>query len=445
MVSRLRRLAFALAILAGAATLASAAPGLATPVSTTPVFGAAAPADRFEHDSKPSEAEPERRILVMLRMAPQHFRPDASYGGGYGDGEGRSARWRTAQHLAQAQGVVLVDEWPMPSLGVDCYVMAAPRGSSVEAAVARLAHDPNVAWSEPMHTYHAQGDPPEHNDPLYRVQPAAREWRLAELHRISTGRNVRVAVVDSMIDRNHPDLRGQVELVQNFVADHAAAPEDHGTGVAGIIAARADNGLGIAGIAPQARLLGLRACWQRDAKAAAGGAPTICDSLSLAKALDFAIAHRVQVINMSLSGPGDLLLSRLLDVALARDMVVVAAYDRNAVDGGFPASHRGVVPVIDEGAGPAIAGVFSAPGRDVPTTEPGGRWFLVNGSSYAAAHVSGLFALVRERAPLAHTASTLVVVRYGDTIDACATVLQSAEPCKCTCAQAHEISAVAAR
>jgi hypothetical protein len=379
----------------------------------------------------------ERHILVMVRMAPQHFRPDSDYGGTWGDGEGRNVRWRIARRLAREQGVSIVDEWPMPRLGVDCYVMLVPANQSSQEVAARLARDPGVSWSEPMHTYRAQGELLIHNDPLYRIQPAAVEWRLAELHQISTGRNVRVAIIDSTIETTHPDLAGQVEVMQNFVAGRSSPPEDHGTGVAGIIAARADNGLGISGVAPQARLMGLRACWQERPKPGAatlGGAPTICDSLSLAKALEFAIDHKAQIINMSLSGPPDLLLSKLLDVAIAQDTAVVAAYDRNLPEGGFPASHKGVVAVVDESSDPPIPGVFSAPGRDVPTTEPGGQWFLVNGSSYAAAHVSGLLALLRQRAPLLHRASALLIARSGETIDACATLLQETGPHSCSCA-----------
>ncbi|HSZ53027.1 MAG TPA: S8 family serine peptidase, partial [Caulobacteraceae bacterium] len=274
-------------------------------------------------DQHPSPGGEERRVLVMLRMAPQHFRPDGAYSGAYGDVQGRSARWRVAARLAHEQGGALVNEWPMPILGVDCFVMTVPANDTPEAMSSRLTRAADVAWSEPLHIYHAKGDPPTHNDSLYRVQPAAREWRLAELHRISTGRNVRVAVIDSMIDASHPDLAGQVVLEENFVSNRPAAPESHGTGVAGVIAAKADNGVGIAGVAPQARLLGLRACWQ-EKETPAGGAATDCDSLSLAKALEFAIDHGTQVINMSLSGPPDLLLGRLLDVALTHRIVIVA-------------------------------------------------------------------------------------------------------------------------
>ena len=203
-----------------------------------------------------ARAQQDRHILVMLRMEPQHYRPDAGYGGGYGDGEGRSTRWRIAQRLAQAQGVSVADEWPMPVLSVDCFVMSVPATRSVQEVSERLNHDPSVSWSEPLHFYHAQGGPASDNDPLYRLQPDAKEWRLADLHRMSTGRGVRVAVIDSMIDKAQVDLAGEVELVRNFVPDRSEAPEDHGTGVAGVIAARAGNSIGIAGVAPEARLMG---------------------------------------------------------------------------------------------------------------------------------------------------------------------------------------------
>jgi subtilisin family serine protease len=386
--------------------------------------------------SGPGGSQSSRQILVMVRMAPPHFRPGASYGGSYGDGEGRSARWRIAHRAAQAQGASIVNEWPMPMLGVDCFVMAVPPNRSLEEVQARLARDPALAWVQPVHIYRGQGEELTYNDPLYRVQPSAAEWHLAELHRISTGRNVRVAIIDSMIDKTQPDLVGQLETVQNFVAGGSSAPEDHGTGVAGIIAARPNNGVGIVGVAPRARLMGLRACWQERGT----GAATLCDSLSLAEALQFAVEHDAQIINMSLSGPADLLLSRLLDVALARNIIVVAAYDRNAPDGGFPASQKGVVAVIDEEAGPLIPGIVGAPGRDVPTTEPGGRWSLVNGSSYAAAHVSGLLALLRERTALAHPGSALILTRLSDRVDACATLLQKPAPCSCSGETLPEVS-----
>jgi subtilisin family serine protease len=381
-------------------------------------------------------AGPERQILVMVRHPPDHYRPNGAYGGGYGDDLARSGRERLARGIARHYGLTFLDGWPMPMIGVDCFVMAVPSDRSTAAAAEQVSHDAKVAWAEPVQIYVAQGASSSPNDPLYAAQPAARQWQLADLHHMATGRGIRVAVIDSGIQATHPDLAGQLVVNRNFVAGQSEIAEDHGTGVAGIIAAKTDNGLGIAGVAPGARLLGLRACWQERGSAA----PTVCDGLSLAKALYFAIEQKADVINLSLSGPDERLLRELLKAALARGSVVVSAFDHARPDGGFPASFPGVVAVSDLSLAASHGQVYSAPGRDVPTTEPGGRWFLVNGSSYAAAHVSGLAALVRQRRRSA--ALSLVSDRAeGGTIDACATLKRVASGCDCACASSRLASA----
>jgi subtilisin family serine protease len=138
---------------------------------------------------------------------------------------------------------------------------------------------------------------------------------------------------------------------------------------------------------------------------------------------------------MSLSGPDDRLLDALVKTAILRGSVVVSAFDPKRPHGGFPASVPGVIAVSDAVVAPSLGRVYTAPGRDVPTTQPGDRWFLVNGSSYAAAHVSGLFALLRQKRPSA--APALVSARAGGgAIDACATLVRAAHGCDCGCAQA---------
>jgi subtilisin family serine protease len=374
-------------------------------------------------------ADAARQVLVLLHMPPPHFRPDAGYAGVYREDAGRPARRRLATQLARERGLVLVDDWPMPSLGVDCYVMSVPPYESAERAAEALSRDPRVAWAQTMNVYRTQG----HADPLYALQPTARVWRLSELHALATGRQVRVAVIDSGVEAHHPDLEGRVVLAENFVDPGPPPAEVHGTAVAGIIAARADNGIGIVGVAPNARLLALRACRQ----AAPGN--TLCTTLGLAKALQFARAHDAQVINLSLSGPPDRLLARLLDAALARGIAVVGAVDRGAPGGGFPASHPGVVAVDEESAHDAAGSSLVAPGRDVPTTVPLGRWALVSGASYAAAQVSGLFALLGERRPSlggAQARQALALWPAGG-VDACATLLRSASANTGACASLH--------
>src|SRR5581483_2139996 len=156
----------------------------------------------------------DRQILVMLRLPPEHFRTNGNYsGGGYGDSTARSGRERMARGIARKYGLTLVDDWPMPMIGVDCYVMAVPDGRSTSGIAEQVSHDSDVSWAEPVALYTSRGEAaPSDNDPLFRAEPAAAEWHLAELHRMADGRGTRVAVIDSGIDASHPDLSGQVTI-----------------------------------------------------------------------------------------------------------------------------------------------------------------------------------------------------------------------------------------
>ncbi len=372
-------------------------------------------------------ADAQQQVLVFLSVPAAHFRADGNYASGYGDATGRSARRRIAAALARTHGLGMVTGWPLPILSLDCYVMSVPAERRADDVARQLSRDPRVERAQAMNVFHTLG----HDDPLFTLQPAASQWHLAELHAAATGQGVRVAVIDSGIQLDHPDLSGQVATSLNVVAGRPYVAENHGTAVAGIIAARADNHVGIAGVAPQARLLALRACWQESA------ADSLCTTLSLALALHAAVDGGAQVINLSLGGPPDRLVQQLIDVALARGIAVVAAADRAAPQGGFPAALKGVIAVIDESTGATPSGTWVAPGRDVPTTIPTSRWSTVSGASYAAAHVSGLLALMidlharsgRAGAPLASE----LVARPDGRLDACASLTRAGAACACAC------------
>jgi subtilisin family serine protease len=377
-----------------------------------------------------TDAAPDRvQLLLMLRTAPAHYRPDSAYANAY-QAPGRGARKALAHRLAQAQGLQVHEDWAMPLLGVDCFVLDARDAATAARAETTLARDPRVEWVQPLQRFHtlatAVTPPDTQGDPLYAAQPAAARWHLAELHRRATGAGVRVAVIDTGVDANHPDLRGQVALQRNFVEARDAPAERHGTAVAGVLAAGAGNGVGIAGIAPQARVLALRACWQRSADVAE------CDSFTLAKALQFAIERKAQVLNLSLGGAPDRLLARLLDLALQRGIVVVAATDPEQRDGGFPASHPGVLAATDVRRDDMPAALW-VPGTRIPAPAPHGGWTLVSGSSFAAAQLSGLVALARQRAPHLDAARLLARMPRGAAIDACAVMARADEDCVCNC------------
>jgi subtilisin family serine protease len=397
-----------------------------TAVFATPAI--AAPAIAVPPSLQPSD----REILVMLDLPPPHYRPGSGYGGSYGSSASSVARKRVALQIARDDELELVDSWPMPMLGVDCYVMRVPAGVSMTDAIAKVSRHPGVKWSQPLQLYRAKAAAA--GDPLFKTAPAATEWHLAALHKLVTGRGVKIAVIDSKIDVQHPDLAGQFTVDKNFVTGASTAPELHGTGVAGVIGAKENNGVGIAGIAPGARMMALRACWQTGRTASA----TLCDTLSLAKALQYAVGHGAQVINLSLSGPPDPLLQKLIGIALDRRVTVVAAYDSALPRGGFPASQRGVVAVTQDSLRNIPASLYGAPGQNVPTTQPGDTWNFVSGSSYAAAHVSGLVALEREeRGP---SAAISFARSANGAIDACATLVRTASSCNCDCAIAREVA-----
>ena len=372
-----------------------------------------------------NKPEPARQILVMLHLQAPHSRPDQYYPSDYRDDAARAARRRVAETLAQQYGLTLIDDWAMPALGIDCYRMQEPPGAVPGKILGALALDSRVKWAQPVSSFAAQG-----NDPLYAVQPAALEWRLADMRKVATGRNVLVAVIDSGIESAHPDLAGQVALQENCDDGQTYAAEEHGTAVAGIIAARAGNGVGIEGVAPEARLLALRACAQQ------APGKTRCDTFSLGKALNFALMHGAQVINLSLSGPDDRLLRELIDLAIARGIKVVGAVDPDSKDGGFPSNHAGVFAVA---AGPAARTgeqVLVAPGRDIPTTATGARWGMVSGSSYSAAHISGMMALLSELRPgiaLARIRTGVVANEPGPGTDVCASLARITGKCTCVC------------
>lgn len=386
------------------------------------------------------------QVLVMLRAAAPHLRAADGYALGYTATPDEAARQRIAREIAHRYDLQLVDSWPMPALGLDCFVMRMAPGMSADQVTQALSRDARVESAQPRQTFHTLSA-----DPLYSLQPTATHWHLAELHALATGRNIAIAEVDSGVDNVNPDLISQITERRNFVDDGAYRPELHGTEVAGIIVAREGNGVGIVGVAPQAHLLALRACWQLSQNSAAAA----CDSFTLAKALQYALEKQVQIINLSLTGPDDPLLRRLLDIAIARHVTVVAAADDTASDGGFPASYPGVVAAAGEHAGITRNDVLLAPGEDIPTTQPGTRWNLVNGSSFAAAEVSGLVALLRELSPditleqlhdVLHAPAALgLALMRPTTIDACAAVAQVSHRCTCDCTMAHASSGVPRR
>lgn len=328
----------------------------------------------------------DRQVIVTLVSAPSEL----------WDGMART--------LAQSHGLREAGAFPLRSIGVQCVVLEVPDGRSMEDVIARLRRDPFVESVQANQVFEQLAL--AHNDPYASLQYGAHAVRADLAHRWATGRGVRVAVIDTGVDTSHPDLRGRIVTRATFVdgGERTFAADRHGTAVAGVIAADADNGIGIFGVAPEAQIVVAKACWHRSRDAIEAA----CSSWTLAKAVDFAITDEARILNLSLGGPPDALLGRLIAKALDRGAIVVAAVmDQGPSAPGFPASLESVIAVVESDSRGAVrvptghvrSGLVAAPGVDVLTTAPGGTYDFLSGSSLAAAHVSGIAALLLERNP----------------------------------------------
>lgn len=307
---------------------------------------------------------------------------------------------RRLNRLAREHDIVPVEGWPIASLKVYCEVFYVPQSLSLDAVIAQLSSDPSIDLVQPMNTFHTLTGGRLYDDPYADLQSALRDLDVEDAHQWATGKDVLVAVIDSAVEADHPELRGRVPVDRDLV-DRRLRPkkgEIHGTAVAGIIASASNNDEGIIGVAPDARIAALRACWATDDEDSSAQ----CSSFSLAKALEMALRLDPQVINLSLTGPFDPLLARLLEQAIRRGIVVVAAEpDHDDAQHSFPASQAQVIVAQSETPDPATLPRFRlpAPGREILTTTPDESYAFLSGNSLAAAHVSGVVALLKQRDP----------------------------------------------
>lgn len=330
--------------------------------------------------------------------------------------------------LEREYGMREITAWPIAPLHMHCAVLEIPPGADRVAMLAALTQDRRVRIAQPLQTFVTQTS--VYDDPYVALQRGFQKIDVADAHPWSRGEGVRVAIIDTGVDDLHPDLRGAVVEVANFVdADVGQFRRDrHGTELAGIIAAVANNGEGIVGIAPGARLSIFKACWQLQDDADSAR----CNSYTLARALTAAIDSRAQVVNLSLAGPADPLLRQLIQEGLRRGILFIgAAPPETAKPEDVLLQFEGVIEVAGDGILGGPGAPLRAPGREILTLLPGGRYDFASGTSLATAHVTGIVALLlAKNSKLTGTAvyqllrDTSVHVDAGndDSVDACGAV-----------------------
>ncbi len=340
--------------------------------------------------------------------------------------------------LAEAKGLVLLDYRPGEKLAV----LGDPNHTTTLEMLEQLRSSEHTSYAEPQFIYRAYAPPDDYGEYLWGLQntglaggvvgadvSAFDAWERA------TGEGVVVAVMDTGVDSNHPDLfdnmwrnpgevagngidddgNGYVDDVHGYdFVDRDGVAEDnwgHGTHVAGIAAAVGNDGYGVPGLAYQAQVMALKFLDVDGGGYASQGAA----------AIRYAVDQGADVINMSFGGPGYSYAMRdAIEYAHEHGVMVSAAAGNESSDNdsrpSYPASYE-LENVISVAAtdrrdrlssfsnyGDSVA--LAAPGSDIVSTWPGEDWKYLSGTSMAAPFVAGAIALLRELAPQ-HSVSDL--------------------------------------
>jgi Subtilase family len=301
-----------------------------------------------------------------------------------------------ADELARRHRLARIGSQNFPLIGGTIGLFRITDRRTIEVVSREFATEASVRSVQPNFRYVLQeqkaalteGDP---------AQYANAKLRLPQAHALAHGANVTIAVIDSGIDVRHPELA--TAIADNFDAlGSKEGPHVHGTGIAGAIVSHAR----LMGCAPEARILAIRAF---------GAAPNGAESTSyvILKGLDYAAAHRAQIVNMSFAGPKDALIERAIAATVAKGIVMVAAAGNAGPKSPplYPAANANVIAVTATDAkdrlfaasnrGSHIA--ISAPGVDIFLPAPDEKYQMASGTSFSAAYVSGLAALMLERNP----------------------------------------------
>lgn len=265
---------------------------------------------------------------------------------------------------------------PMPDFAAVMAGLRVPKAGQfaqppAAAMAAMAANRPELTWG--INRVHA---------------PAA--WDTTE------GKDVKVAVIDTGIDMNHPDLQGKVDggysaIKKSENPDDYMDDNGHGTHVSGTIAARRD-GKGVVGVAPKARLYAVKVL-------DADGSGNLSDVID---GIIWAAKNGMQVANMSLGAPvASDAMQRAVRYAKGSGVIIVAAAGNSGGSVGYPGSYPEVIAVSASDSGDKLASFssrgpevdFVAPGVDVVSSKMGGGYVSYSGTSMACPHVAGLVAL----------------------------------------------------
>jgi serine protease len=314
---------------------------------------------------------------------------------------------------AHNQGLAVVEELGMPGKGAA--ELLSTGGRPVEQVVAELKADPSVALAEPNYRVQVVDEGSVAavgvNDPKSGDQYSLDKMRVRDAWHLATGGSNVIAVLDTGVQYNHPDLAGRLLPGYDFVSNDSDASDDngHGTWVSGIIAANTNDGYGMSGISWSDKILPVKIMNGE-------GNGSTADLLA---AITWSADQGADVINMSVGGfPYSQVMQDAVNYAFSKGAILVGAAGNNRREENFyPASFDNVISVSatqveDEFSnwsswGPKVD--VSAPGSSVLTTncyactyadhDSWGSHTFISGTSFATPNVAGVLALMRARFP----------------------------------------------
>jgi len=208
-----------------------------------------------------------------------------------------------------------------------------------------------------------------------------------------TGKGVKVAVIDTGVNKDHPDIKGAVIETHNTTSEGYSATNGHGSGTCGIIAARKNN-RGILSVAPDCQIIAIKALHE-------SGSGSMVD---IVEAINLAINRGAHVINLSLGGSSTIpSLEQAVNLAASRGIYVICAAGNSGTDNsvGYPAKYPKALAVGAMNKQRKTS-AFSSRGLEVDIAGPGERiltcwknnsYATVSGTSFATPYLSGCYAL----------------------------------------------------
>lgn len=375
-----------------------------------------------EQAAIPPDVQP---LLVVIKDSRGEQKRHAIPGPGYQPTiayQNDPALARLTEKIARHYQLTVFQQWPIRSLRLHCFLIAPPQAETLE----KLENDPDVLWVQPFNEYSVQSS---------KKYPQYDEIKRYFDHSHQEVADVSVAVIDTGLDREHPALQGSELSYFDFVGERSDMPshqEKHGLAVTGLMAAQpadptnkqpeaiggsvtgvvkgAVKGI-VTGLIYQADFYHLRGCWQ----VSDGGGR--CNTLTLALALDKAAELQPDILNLSLTGPEDRVLTALSQHLQQQGTLIISAYDEHrAAQQRFPTPGDGVLYI--SGVSTRLSelpqrhpNIIRAP-MSALSLAPDQGYDVISGHSIATPHISAVAARVISQHPELNRNQVVEKIRY---------------------------------